>query len=98
MTVHRLKSRLNVVARGHSLIARRPVSTHAACDRLADPLKPLTEKKVMTHLEENIVVSAKEKRNGVSSSPRAIGRTMYSTLENVICTDELDFSLYFPGS
>jgi hypothetical protein len=41
----------------------------------------------MTYLEKDVVVSAKEKGNGISSSPRAIGRTMHGTLENVICTN-----------
>jgi hypothetical protein len=41
MTVRFLKSHLNVVARGHNLIARRPLSTDAAGDWLAGPLKTL---------------------------------------------------------
>jgi hypothetical protein len=98
MTVCCLETSLHVVARGHDLITWRPLSTHATGDRLADPLNapPSGKEKITTHLEKHIIVGTEEERDRVSPSSGAIGRTMHSTLENVICTILWYLYPYFP--
>jgi hypothetical protein len=87
MPVRRLKSHLNIVACGHNLIAWWPLGTYAAGDRLAGRLTQLcVERDVTTHLEKDVVVSAKEERDRVPSSTRAICCTVHGALENIICT------------
>jgi hypothetical protein len=88
MSVRRLKSHLNVVARSHNLIAWRSLDTYAASDRLAGLLIPQNVGKgaVTTHLKRNVIVSAKEERDRVPSSTRAICCAMNGALENIVCT------------
>jgi len=41
---------------------------------------------MITHLERDVIVGAKEERDGVPSSTREICCAMNGTLENVVCT------------
>ena len=87
ISVRFLKSHLNIVPRSHNLIAWWPLGAYATDDRLAGLLiQYLGKTGVTTDLKRDIIVRAKEERNRVSSSARAICCSMNGTLENVICT------------
>ena len=91
MTVRCLKSHLHIVTSSHDFITWWPLIAHTASNRLPDSFQtPAISGGGTTYLQQYVVVSAKEEGHRVAPFTRTVCRAVHCTLENVICTVDMN--------